>query len=332
MYVNGNFFTNVGQVINYIYNAPDESARTFAVYPRSPSNIQGYGITYGTAVAATTKRSGYTTSATVSLANPVPTNASPPTLSPVGGYTAGQVLTYGVGSWNNSPTSYDLRLYRGTAGVATSETLVASSTSSSATHTIQAAEYDGTGRYYYRAFASATNSGGTSPIVSGTEGGPLAQPVVIPSGGSVAISTNTGNYQVGSVITYSTYGWAGSPTSYNLRLHNGTSPVLTSDPQRGSTTASSANYTIASGDVSNYFKAWATASNSAGTSTDASSSQVGPATAAPVSAPGVPSVSNNYDGYISSYYTWTLTISQGSGGTPIKLKWKYCISIIIRIS
>lgn len=326
LYVNGNFFTNVGQVINYIYNAPDESARTFAVYPRSPSSIQGYGITYGTAVAATTKRSGYTTSATVSLANPVPTNASPPTLSPVGGYTAGQVLTYGVGSWNNSPTSYDLRLYRGTAGVATSETLVASSTSSSATHTIQAAEYDGTGRYYYRAFASATNSGGTSPIVSGTEGGPLAQPVVIPSGGSVSISTNTGTYQVGSVITYSTSGWAGSPTSYSLRLHNGTSPVLTSDPQRGSTTASSATYTIASGDVSNYFKAWATASNSAGTSTDASSSQVGPATAAPVSAPGVPSVSNNYDGYISSYYTWTLTIGQGSGGTPTGYDWELQLS------
>jgi len=324
LYINGSYYINTGTNNYYIYTAPDETARTFSVYPRS-TNVQGYGIQYGTAVAATTKYSGYGTSATVSLTNPVPVNTSAPTLSPTGGYTAGQTLTYGVGSWSNSPTSYDLRLYRGTASVNTSETFVASSTSSSATYTIPASDYDGTGRYYYRAFATATNSGGTSnggTFTPGTEGGPLAQPVVIPSGGSVSISTNTGNYQVGSVITYSTSGWADSPTSYSLRLHNGTSPVLTSDPQRGSTTSSSATYTITSSDVPNYFKAWATASNTAGTSADASSSQVGPATTPPVTAPGVPSVSNHYDGYISSYYTWTLTIDQGSGGTPASYDWE----------
>lgn len=324
LYINGSYYTNTGTNNYYIYTAPDETARTFSVYPRS-TNVQGYGIQYGTAVAATTKYSGYGTSATVSLANPVPVNTSAPTLSPTGGYIAGQTLTYGVGSWSNSPTSYDLRLYRGTASVNMSETFVASSTSSSATYTIPASDYDGTGRYYYRAFATATNSGGTSnggAFTFGTEGGPLAQPVVIPSGGSVSISTDTGNYNVGSIITYSTSGWAGSPTSYSLRLHNGTSPVLTSDPQRGSTTSSSATYTITSSDVGRYFKAWATASNTAGTSSDASSSQVGPATTPPVTAPGVPSVSNHYDGYISSFYTWTLTIGEGSGGTPASYDWE----------
>jgi hypothetical protein len=328
IYVNGVYHTNVspGTQNIYTYTPPDDNARNFTVYPRS-TNSQGYGVQTSTPVAATIKYSEYRTSATVSLANPVPVNTSAPTLSPTGGYTAGQVLTYGVGSWSNSPTSYDLRLYRGTANVNTSETFVASSTSSSATHTILAAEYDGTNRYYYRAFATATNSGGTSnggTFTPGTEGGPLAEPVVIPSGGSVSISTDTGNYQVGSVITYSTSGWANSPSSsgYNLRLHNGTNPVYTSDPQRGSTTSSSATYTITSSDVSKFFKAWATASNTAGTSTEASSSQVGPATAAAVVAPGVPDVSNNYDGYIGSYYTWTLTISQGSGGTPTGYDWE----------
>ena len=324
LYVNGNFFTNVGQVINYIYNAPDESARTFAVYPRSPSNIQGYGITYGTAVAATTKRSGYTTSATVSLANPVPTNASPPTLSPVGGYTAGQVLTYGVGSWNNSPTSYDLRLYRGTAGVATSETLVASSTSSSATHTIQAAEYDGTGRYYYRAFASATNSGGTSPIVSGTEGGPLAQPVVLPSGGTTSLS---GSVSTGSLLSASTSGWANSPTSYFIKITRGTQNVASYEPTVASSNSSSTSYTVLASDAGSYFKAFATATNSAGTTSEVASGELGPATnPVVVTAPGVPSVSQAYDGLLSGFWTWTLTINQGGGGTPTGYDWELQLS------
>ena len=102
---------------------------------------------------------------------------------------------------------------------------------------------------------------------------------VRPSGGTVSISTNTGNYNVGSIITYSTSGWADTPTSYSLRLYNGTNPVLTSDPLRASTSSASGTYTIVAGDVPNYFKAFATASNSAGTSTEANSTQVGPAVA-----------------------------------------------------
>jgi hypothetical protein len=290
------------------------------VYPRS-TNFQGYGVS-AAAVSASDKYSGYRTSATVALSNPVPTNASLPTLSPTGGYTVGQVLTYGAGTWNNSPTSYDLRLYRGTAGVATSETLVASSTNSSATHTIQAAEYDGTGRYYYRAFASATNSGGTSPIVAGTEGGPLAQPVVIPSGGSVTFS---GTASTGNTLSASTSGWAGSPTSYFIKITRGTAGVITSETTRASSASSSVTYDVVAADAGYYFKAFATASNSAGTSSEASSIEKGPSTN-PVTAPGVPGVSNNYDGYIGSYYTWTLSISQGTGGTPTGYDWELQLS------
>jgi hypothetical protein len=325
LYVNGNFFTNVGQVINYTYTAPDESARTFAVYPRSPSNIQGYGITYGTAVAATTKRSGYTTSDTVTLANPVPVNTSAPTLSPTGGYTVGQTLTYGVGSWSNNPTSYDLRLYRGTPNVNTTETFVASSTSSSATYVIPASDYDGGGRYYYRAFATATNSGGVSnggTFTPGTEGGPLAQPVVIPSGGSASLS---GGVSTGSTLSASTSGWAGSPTSYFIKITKGTQNVASYETTVASSNSSSTSYTVQAGDAGSYFKAFATASNTAGTSGEAASGELGPATN-PVSAPGVPSVSNNYDGRIGAFYTWTLTISQGSGGTPTGYDWELQLS------
>lgn len=55
------------------------------------------------------------------------------------------------------------------------------------------------------------------------------------------------------------------------------------------------------------------------------SSWSGPAIASTTSgttAPGVPSVSNNYDGYINGFYQWTLTISQGSGGDPTGYDWE----------
>jgi hypothetical protein len=318
IYVNGTYHTNVspGTQNSYIFNTPDETARTFTVYPRS-TNFQGYGIQYGTAVGATTKYSGYGTSSTIALDNPVPTNASLPTLSPTGGYTVGQVLTYGAGTWNNSPTSYDLRLYRGTAGVATSETLVASSTNSSATHTIQAAEYDGGGRYYYRSFASATNSGGTSPIVAGTEGGPLAQPVVIPSGGSVSLS---GGVSTGSTLSASTSGWAGSPTSYSIKITRGTQNVASYETTRASSNSSSVNYTVVSADAGLYFKAFATASNTAGTSGEIQSGELGPATNPVSTTKPTISVSNSYAS-VSGVATWTLSMTHTGGSTPTSFDW-----------
>jgi hypothetical protein len=108
-----------------------------------------------------------------------PVNTSQPTLS--GGTVVGNTLTYGVGSWSNSPTSYSLRLYRGTQFVATSETLVASSTSTSATYTITQADFN-SGQRYFRAFATATNSGGTSnggTFTAGQEVGPITEPPVV---------------------------------------------------------------------------------------------------------------------------------------------------------
>ena len=150
---------------------------------------------------------------------------------------------------------------------------------------------------------------------------------VIPSGGTVSIATNTGNYNVGSVITYSTSGWADTPTSYSLRLYNGTSPVLTSDPLRASTSSASGTYTIVSGDVPNYFKAFATASNSAGTSTEASSTQVGPAVATFVTpSSGPPQISNNQLGFVRSgtSITWYSDYPSVSGDVSyiIGMEWQ----------
>ena len=319
LYVNGAFYVNTGVNNYYIYTAPDENARTFSVYPRS-TNIQGYGIQYGTAVAATTKYSGYATSPTISLANPVPVNISAPTLSPTGGYVAGQTLTYGVGSWSNSPTSYDLRLYRGTAGVNTNETFVASSASSSATYVIPASDYDGSNRYYYRAFATATNSGGTSnggTFTPGTEGGPLAQPVVIPSGGSAYLS---GGVSTGSLLSASTSGWAGSPTLYFIKITRGTANVQSYETTVASSASSSTSYTVTSGDAGYYFKAFATASNSAGTSGEAASGELGPATNPVVAIKPTITATNSWAS-VSGVNTWTLSMTHTGGGVPTTFNW-----------
>lgn len=252
-------------------------ANSVTVYSSSGQSGVSSTFTPGSApqTSPTDKTSSNTGSGSVTFTASPPVNTVAPTIAPTSG-TAG-VTTYSVtsvGSWTNSPTSYaylwqsfDSPTYISAPG---------SNTSSS---------YTPPSNFFTLGYSSpircrvtASNSGGAgSPAFSNTA--TVSAPVVIPSGGTVSISTNTGNYNVGSIITYSTTGWANTPTSYSLRLYNGTNPVLTSDPLRASTSSTSGTYTIASGDVPNFFKAFATASNSAGTSTEASSVQVGPAVA-----------------------------------------------------
>lgn len=269
-----------------------------------------------TSIGPSTLASPWSSGVGFSMTQPAPTNATAPTLTPTS-ISVGTLLTAGVGTWNNTPTSYDIRIYRGTAGVLTSETLVASGTSTSLTYTITQADYD-SGQRYFRTYVNATNSGGSSGFIAGQERGPIATPVVAPTGGAVSISTNTGNYNVGSIITYSTTGWANTPTSYSLRLYNGTNPVLTSDLLRASTSSTSGTYTIVSGDVPNYFKAFATASNSAGTSTEASSAQVGPAVAV-TTVPGIVTSFTATSSLASTTLSWNATWSEPSsnGGATI---------------
>ena len=317
IYINGNLHTNItpGSANSYIFNAPDETARNFSVYPRS-TNTQGYGVGYATAVAATTKYSGYRTSAEVTLANPVPSGGSVSWTASTA--TVGSTISASTSGWSNSPTSYDLRIVRGTAGVVFSETTVATSSSTSVSYQIPA----GDATYYYKAFCTATNSGGDSGRVNSTEIGPVPVPVVIPSGGTASLS---GSVSTGSLLSASTSGWAGSPTSYFIKITRGTQNVASYETTVASSNSSSTSYTVQAGDAGSYFKAFATASNTAGTSGEAASGELGPATN-PVSAPGVPSVSNNYDGRIGSFYTWTLTINQGSGGTPTGYDWELQLS------
>jgi uncharacterized repeat protein (TIGR02543 family) len=114
-----------------------------------------------------------------SVAVSAPTNSTAPTLTPTS-IAVGTTLTAGRGTWNNTPTSYDVRIYRGTQFVSTGETLVASGTGTSVTYTVTQADYD-SGQRYFKVYVNATNSGGSSGFVGGDERGPIATPLAIPS-------------------------------------------------------------------------------------------------------------------------------------------------------
>lgn len=187
--------------------------------------------------------------------------------------TVGSTISGSTSNWANTPTSYDLRIVRGTAGVVVGETTVASTTNSTISYTIPAGDVG----YYYKIFAKGINAGGTADNwVSSAEIGPVPTPVVIPSGGSAFISGGTAT---GNTISASTSGWSGNPTSYFIKIVRGTANVATFETTVASSFSSSTSYTVAAGDAGYYFRSFATASNSAGSSTEVrSSNELGPAT------------------------------------------------------
>ena len=272
-------FTNIGSPTS-ISNPSVSNTATYALTLSDFPAFTSYFRFVVTAVNSTYSTSATSTSTSVSVNQPAPINNVQPTITPSTG-TVG-VTQYSVnsnGSWNPDDTdgvytylwqSFDTPTYVSAPG-----------TNNLSTYTPPSDFFTLGYSSPIRCRVTATNASGSTPAFSSNTA-TVSAPVVIPSGGTVSISTNTGNYNVGSIITYSTSGWSGPPTSYSLRLYNGTNPVLTSDPLRASTSSTSGTYTIVSADVPNFFKAFATASNSAGTSTEASSTQVGPATFRPV--------------------------------------------------
>jgi hypothetical protein len=309
LYKNGVFYVNVAPGTNnyYIYSAPDTNSYNFTVYPKSTS-YQGYGV-QSSNVSASAKYSSYATAGPYALSQPVPSGGSVSwTASSV---TVGSTISASTSGWSNSPTSYDIRIVRGTSGVIISETLVASSTSSSVSYTIPSGDVG----YYYKAFAYAINAGGTSSSYANTSDiGPVPTPVVIPSGGSAYLS---GGVSTGNTLSASTSGWSGSPTSYFIKITRGTAGVISGETTVASSFSSSTSYTVAAGDAGYYFKSFATASNSAGTSSEVASGELGPATNPVTITKPTISASNSYSGTRQ----WTLSITHTGGSVPTSFDW-----------
>lgn len=148
--------------------------------------------------------------------------------------------------------------------------------------------------------------------------------VSIPSGGSVSL---TGGNTAGSTITASTSGWSGSPTSYDVYITTALSPnIPTSSSSRVASSGggSSTTYTITSFDTVspvNIFRAFATASNSAGTSGIVQSSNTITAqSSSPATAPGTPGTpTNGWTGGTTYPFSWTApgpgTVAGGGAAT-----------------
>jgi len=314
-------FTNIGSATS-IANPSSGSSNT-VTYALTLSDFPAFTSYFRfvvTAVNSTYSTSATSTSTSVSVNRPAPINTVAPTITPSSG-TVG-VTQFSVdsnGTWD--PVDADGVYQYLWQSFDTPTYISAPGTNNLSTYTPPSDFLTSGYLSPIRCRVTATNpSGSTSAFSSNTAS--VSAPVVIPSGGSVSISTNTGNYNVGSVITFSTFGWSGSPTSYSLRLYNGTNPVLTSDPLRASTSSTSGTYTIVSADVPNFFKAFATASNSAGTSAEASSVQVGPAVQpVPVNI-AVPTISPGSGTAGSTTFSST-TGSWTNSPTSFSYQWRY---------
>jgi hypothetical protein len=159
------------------------------------------------------------TQITITVTSP-PVNTSAPTLTGTN-LSPGEVLNFDVGSWTNSPTSYTVKIYRGTASVAISETLVSTQTitapTTTGTYTITQEDYTNTGispvRRYLRVFVTATN-GTPSAQVAGGEVGPVTPTIYTitwdKNDGTGTISTST--FSAGGSVT------APNPTRANYVL------------------------------------------------------------------------------------------------------------------
>lgn len=174
IYINGGYVTNTTNTF-YSYNPGNTNTNTISVYPRTAGGNQGYGAS-GTGIACSTKYSGYQ-SGSGTLVQPAPV-AGGVTWS-ASTVTQGSTITAYVYGFTNSPTSYDFRIVRGTAGVIFTETTVASNTTGA---NLSYVIPSGDAGFYYKAFADATNAGGTSGRVSSSEIGPV--PYITPSLGT----------------------------------------------------------------------------------------------------------------------------------------------------
>jgi trimeric autotransporter adhesin len=198
------------------------------------------------------------------------------TLSPAGTQNAGTTLTASTSGWSGSPTSYSIGIYASTSNPpspgAIGTVLKTSSTSSSVSYTITTSDATSPS-YYFKAFATASNSVGTSDQV---ESNVVSSQIGVPSGGSVTLTGTGGS---GTSLTATTSGWSGSPTTYSVAIYAGTTAgtynVLKAI--NSPTSSNTVSYTITTADASPppyIFIAYATATNSSGTSSQVSSSTI----------------------------------------------------------
>lgn len=276
----------------------------------------GGGTTSQTAGIAHTAPSAIKTSFTVSYSSTGQTSGSAPAATqayyPTNGYydTTSLSYTYGPVAVGGSFTPpYSIVMYARYGSTSSAITLSNQGTLLRTGYTFVGWNIGGV---TYTAGSSYT------PSANVTASAIWSQNQTAPSGGSVTL---TGSSTAGSVITASTSGWSGSPTSYDVFITTTTSGTPTSSSTRvasnSPSTSTTASYTITSTDAlapANIFRAFAIASNGAGPSGTVQSSNTITATSAtPATAPSQPAApTNGWTSGLSYPFSWTAPSSPGT--------------------
>ena len=286
-----------------------------------------------TATNSTYSTTTTSTSTSVSVVQPAPINTVAPAVTPSSGNQGVATFTTTNGTWDPIDTDgvyayqwqfYDSgSLYANISG-ATSSTFSPASNHISVYGTV------------LRCKVTATNSSGSTSATSNE----VTVTTPLPTGGSITLSPS-GTQLSGTELTASTTGWTGSPTSYSVRIYASTSnppPGGVGSVLKTSSTTSSVKYTITNSDATPpvyYFKAFATATNASGTSTEVESNVVTSklpsasalATADGTATPGNPSsitvanTANSNEGKVSwtngadASTAWVSSVTPGSSYT-----------------
>jgi len=303
VYVNGSYFTNVSPGTNnyYIYTASDETARTFSVYPRS-TNIQGYGIQYGTAVAAAAKYSVYT-SGSGTLSEP---NATSPTSASSSGTTSSLSV-----SWSGSTNATKYRVYWTGASSISLDPASNYDTEVTGASANFSGSFTAGNTYYVYISASGANNVWTPYGAYKTS---TVIPVPLPDTPTNLSATASGQTQINltwytsaNASTYEIYWYPNSPT---------TPSAATGADFSGISGNTYPNTGLSAGTTRYY---WVRARNATGTS--AWSNAAGATTAsAPVTTTPTISASNSWAS-VSGVNTWTLSMTHTGGSVPTTFNW-----------
>lgn len=176
-----------------------------------------------------------------------PSNTTPPTVT--GATTVGQTLTTDNGSWTNLPTSYAYAWQDCDTSANNCTTIIGAASSS---YTLTA----GDGGHTLRSVVTASNLLG-----SGTATSAPTAVVVQPAPANTALPTVSGPATQGQTLTASNGTWTNGPTSFKHVWQDCDGSGNTCATISGATSAS---YTLASGDVGHTIRTIVTATNSGG--------------------------------------------------------------------
>jgi hypothetical protein len=244
---------------------------------------------------------------------PAPTSGSISQNPSSGAISIGSTISGSTSGWNNNPTSVEIKVIRGTAGVVQSEVFRNSSsgtTSASVQYVVQNEDYSANPQQFFRVFARASNAGGTSNWIStGNDIGPVNAPGPTPPNPPSSVAGEDILSPIGGRWSWTAGSGGSGSYSYYLRIYNNngtlrTGPIALGDRTYDYTQAGTFYATVETFDL-----------NTGLTSTTARQSATVTFTGTAPTTPPSASASNDYvEG--SSPSQWILSITHTGGGVP----------------